>query len=212
MNKYFIIILAFLFLTGIVSAVESAVIKTSINVEFIPENNNITGVLRIKGEGIDWIKTINVTQPFTANNLELLFVRDLGNFTEVQSLLETCKTSLNYSALWRDCIENKSLINLQALQCQVNYDNCKKDVGFEANYTTCKENIIKKDAEISNKEIEKQQGISSAETKLEQQTSLRNWLVIIALVGWGIAGFYLSKKIRNPPESIKKERPVDIPF
>jgi len=176
MNKKIILIIFGLFLITTVLAIEKVDIFYKIKIEYNPNcletcqnitlgNNTVgylnvtncnytcTGTIKILGIEdnhltiIENLEDISGTEIYTG-----FFQAEIGNQTDITHLfdkVETCMSMLNQTDKLNKCMASNSNISVQLMMC-------KRDIGFESNYTSCnterttlKSQITTKDSTIS---------------------------------------------------------------
>lgn len=198
---YKLIIIMFLFLMPITSAVDDTIIHAEITFTYDVESN----IVRITGENLDWAETLNDSD--VSQELDLILVRDIANYTEVTALMDICKENLNYSQRWQDCIDLNLDLDEQVRNSvnQSIYDECVTNV--TSTYHKC--------------ELEKQTITSERNTKVTELEGLntdietqRNWLAITSIIGIGGIIYLMKKyKIWGQRETFtERDKPIETSF
>lgn len=178
---------------------DESIIKTGITIKFDRDDKNEARII-ISGENLEWSKTItydeiynnvtNQTQGLPTSwveNLEIILIRTLGNYSEVQYAIIECNEMANFSSLWTMCIDQRTNLELQIANKMVNKTFHTDLIN---NLTLEKDRLEdgKKDLETtSSAEITK---LSEKNEDLNKWNSRWKW---IGIIGIGIGGYFLNK-------------------
>lgn len=194
-TNIYLILLILLTLPLVSAWGDESLIKSKITVKWDKDELN-SGRFIIQGENLDWSKTVyyNNTYDNSTNQtkglpdswveeLELIMIRALGNYTDAQYAIVECNAMSNFSVRWEDCINQRTKLELEMLNQMVN-KTFLEDI--ENNFT---KKIDKLEKERNNLKTENDK---KAEEIQELNTWNSRWKVV-GLVGFGVSLYFLNK-------------------
>jgi len=216
--KKLYIILIILILLPLVFALENVPVTSNIDVKI--ENN----VLKIKGENLDWSKSLNISSNGSIQNidenLELIIVRAFGNLTELSRLMEICEEKIDSVNDLLSCQNTTIKLDLKIREISEDIGNSSSGSafdllkGFKDAYFECKDNI-------NTKENEKEIAINDWKVKFEKEKELKenaqtskNYL-LLGCFGLGLALFLVYNKYKGFGGSSypkNRDKPIDSQF
>ncbi len=215
--KWKSIILVFLILPLVLAEGigDESIITTGIQVQFDTSNPEEARLI-ISGENLIWSKTItynrtvleNHTTPFGfgeawTENLEIIMIRRLGNYSDVQYAIIECNKMANFSREWRICVDQRERYEIQILNDMINkseYESLKNNMTEQISSLEVDRNS--KDGEIDD--------LKSKNEELEGNKK-RGWYLGIgglAIGGWLL---YKYKGWGKGKNQFEKEFPSDVP-
>jgi len=174
----------------VVALGDESLIRTDIKIKFDKLGRD-EAILTIEGENLQWSKTIFYNSSENATGLpdswveeiEIVLIRTLGNYSEVQYAILECNQMANFSQEWRECIELNNQLDIMIINEMINrsiYESEKANLTEEKNKWEKDYELLKttKDNEISDLTEEKED--------LETWNSRLKWIGIagIAIICW----------------------------
>jgi len=219
MKKIICLVLgSFLIFSALAFEDDKSVMRTEIQVTF-DRNSPDEAVLTIDGENLHWSKTIKYNDsvkdnetgevyglPATWNeNLEILMVREFGNYTDVQYEILRCNEMANFSNQWLLCRDQRDYFELQMMNNMINktiYDDDVSNLTIERNNWENKYNT-----ETTNLNDD----ISTLTKKNTTLTQQRNYGWLIGIAGLAVGGYllYRYKGFGKRKSQEEKEFPRD---
>lgn len=175
---------------------DSSIVKTSVHISW-DRNGENEAVLTVTGENLNWVKTLIYNSSVKDNetgemygmpgtwseDLEILMVREFGNYTDVLYVINECNEMANFSRQWETCNIQREECIIDALNNKVNKTTYDEDIG---NLTEQKESCE------SSFSAEKSSLNSRINELTEENTELKNnrkWGWLLGIGGIGIAGY-----------------------
>jgi hypothetical protein len=192
-----LVFILIIFLMPFVFGLEQTIVKTQVNVTYDYNDSSV----RIIGENLNIKKDLG---NFSWSEVfEIDMIRELGNESDITGLfdkLDVCMVQFNYTKKWEDCIEVNRNVSMDLILC-------KEDVGYESNYTLCKENLNKeKKTKIDE--------INKLQTDYDDVKKQNGLLLLGLVVAGGFALFFGNKckGLKFTPREEKSELPKDTAF
>ena len=213
MKKLYILVLILL-IPLVMGFSEESLLTTDLKVRFEREGFDI-GRIVVTGENLEWNKVIyfnqtipeNLTEPVGFGpewdeELEIIMLRRLGNYSDVQYAIIQCNQMANFSNEWRSCMDDRNVLELHIMDNMVNkteYEGLEENITEQI--TSLNSQISTKTSEITTLEEEKK--------KLEQQRQYGWILAIGAGIGLGYM-LYTYKGWGKRKHQMQGEYPSDI--
>jgi len=116
-----------LMLPTVITLGDESLIRTTIKIKFDKLDQN-EAILTIEGENLQWSRTIFYNSSENATGLsdswiediELILIRTLGNYSEVQYAILECNQMANFSYEWRECVELNNQLDIMIINEMIN--------------------------------------------------------------------------------------------
>ena len=199
--KILLIFMLFVFNLPTIMAVgfgEESLIKSYLKIYF-ERLSDKEAILRLESENLDWSKAIlynesidNTTGEIIGfdiwnEKIDLIFIRQLGNYTDVQFLILECNEMANFSNKWEKCIEQRNELMLSLENEMINKSEYYE---METNLTTQTE---KYKNDYINFEKSKIEEITKLKSENETLKTHRQYGWGIGIVGFIVASYTLWK-------------------
>jgi len=178
---------------------EDSLVKTNIKVKFDRDNTDSARII-IEGENLEWSKSIlyndtldnstNTTQGLPnswVEDLEIIMIRQFGNFSDVQYAIIECNQMANFSDKWEICLDQRTGLELRIANEMIN------KTLFEDMKDNLTNQVSQKQTQYDNFKRTSDKDISQLRDDVKKLKGQRQWGWGFAIVFGGIMLYLLNK-------------------